>query len=178
MSVAVNGSTPPPAPVAPPHGGLSATVFTVNGSSSPTANVADTVLRFAAQQTGKAAGLIVRVQATTTPNNEASWKELPNGSDGYMTWHPGTKHFVLNSTNYPLLNGVSFRAISSAPGYADSISNVIGTFNLVNAKPHLGPTILFLAANGPGQEMKFRATETAPRAGNCFAYSSVNQSGK
>ncbi len=35
-------------PVAPPHGGLSATVFTVNGSNSPAANVADTVLRFAA----------------------------------------------------------------------------------------------------------------------------------
>ncbi len=57
-------ATPSPTP---PQSGLSATVFTVNGSNAPSPNVADTVLRFAAQQTGTPAGLVVRVQANTTP---------------------------------------------------------------------------------------------------------------
>ena len=38
--------------IPPPHGGLSATILKVNESSSPSANVADTVLRFSAQQSG------------------------------------------------------------------------------------------------------------------------------
>jgi hypothetical protein len=150
---------------APANGGLSATGFTVNESDSPGANVADTVLRFAAQQTGRAAGLVVRVQATTTPNSEASWKELPNGSDGYMTFDIVARRFVLNSTNYPLQNGVYFRVISSARGYPDSVSNVVGPFNLATGTPHLGPTTLYMATNGGGAEMKFRAKEVSPPSG-------------
>lgn len=164
FTVVVNGGSAPP-PAGPPHGGLSATQFTVNGSILSTANVANTVLRFAAQQTGRVSGLVVRVQATTTPNNEPSWKELPNGSDGYMTFDVAARQFVLNSTNYPLQNGVYFRVISSAPSYPDSISNVVGPFNLVTSTPHLGPTILFMATNGGGQEMRFRVKETSPPAG-------------
>ncbi len=164
FTVVVNGGSAPP-PAGPPHGGLSATQFSVNGSILSAANVADTVLRFAAQQTGRVSGLIVRIQATTTPNDEASWKELPNGSDGYMTFDPAARQFVLNSTNYPLQNGVHFRVISSAPGYADSISNRVGPFDLATSTPHLGPTVLFLATNGPGAEIKFRARETSPPAG-------------
>ncbi|MBA2269081.1 MAG: hypothetical protein H0W20_00575 [Chthoniobacterales bacterium] len=162
---AVPASPPAPTPVAPPQGGLSATVLTVNGSSVPSPDLADMVLRFAAQQTGEAASLVVRMQATTTPNVESSWVELPNGSNGYMTWHPTARRFVLNATNYPLANGVSFRAITAAPGYIDSISNVVGPFNLATSQSHLGPTVLYLAANGPGQEIRFRATETSPPAG-------------
>lgn len=166
VSPAAPTPSPSPTPVAPPHGGLSTTIFTVNESSSPGTNLANSVLRFAAQQTGKAAGLVVRVQSSTTPTIESSWTDLPNGSNGYMTWHPGSSRFVLNTTNYPLSSSVFFRSISSAPGYFDSVSNIIGPFNLANGSAvHLGPTVLFLAANGPGQEIKFRATETAPPAG-------------
>jgi|GEM_PF-4017429 len=154
-----------PPPPAPPNGGLSATVFRVNERSSSSANVANTVLRFSAQQTGRASGLVVRVQATTTPNNQLSWEDLPNGSKGYMTYDPGTGQFVLNSTNYPLLNGLYFRVISSGPGYPDSISNVVGPFNLATGTPHLGPTTLFMATNGGGAEMRFRVKETSPPAG-------------
>jgi uncharacterized repeat protein (TIGR03803 family) len=154
-----------PPPPAPPNGGLSATVFRVNGRSSPSANVADTVLRFTAQQTGRVSGLVVRVQATTTPSNAASWNELSNGSQGYMTYDPSTAQFVLNSTNYPLQNGVYFRVTCSAPGYPDSISDVVGPFSLATSTPHLGPTTLFMATNGGGAEMRFRVKETSPPAG-------------
>jgi hypothetical protein len=155
---------------APANGGLSPTGFSVNESNSPTANVADTVLRFAAQQTGKVSGLVVRVQATTlahdpTPADEASWKELPNGSDGYMTYDAAAHQFALHSTNYPLQSGVYFRVISSAPGYPDSVSNFVGPFNLTTNMPHLGPTTLFMATNGGGAEMRFRVKETSPPAG-------------
>jgi hypothetical protein len=151
----------PPAPV---HGGLSDTVFNVNDGNAET-NVADTVLRFSAQQTGNPAGLVVRVQTTVTPETEASWTELPNGSAGYMTFDPAARQFALNSTNYPLQNGAYFRAISSAPGYTDSVSNAVGPFNLSASVPHLGPTVLYLATNGPGANIKFRASETSPSSG-------------
>ncbi|PZR75451.1 MAG: hypothetical protein DLM73_05325 [Chthoniobacterales bacterium] len=149
----------------PPHGGLSATIFTVNGSSSPSSNVADTVLRFAAQQSGTPADLIVRVQATTTPGTESSWADLTNGNNGRMTLDPAAFQFVLNSSDYPLQNGVSFRAISTASGYPDSISNVVGPFNLISAKSHLGTTALSITANGTIADLYFRATESTVPAG-------------
>jgi YVTN family beta-propeller protein len=163
--ISVLGNGVPPPPPAPPHGGLSATAFRVNGSSSPTGNVGDTVLRFTAQQTGKASGLLVHIQATTTPNDGPSWQDLPNGSKGYMTYDPGTGQFILNSTNYPLVNGLYFRVVSSASGFPDSISNVVGPFNLATNMAHLGPTVLFMATNGGGAEMRFRVKETSPPAG-------------
>ena len=100
------------APVPPLHGGLSATVFKVNGRKSPTASVADTVLSFTAQQTGTPAGLMVRVQASTTPTTESSWTDLPNGTGGSMVYDVSSLQFVLTSASYPLSGGVSFRAIS------------------------------------------------------------------
>ena len=154
-----------PPPVPPPHGGLSLTQFTVNGSASPATGLKDTVLRFSALQAGFPAGLEVRVQTSTTPNNEASWTDLPNGSAGYMTKDKTTEHFVLNATNYPLQNGISFRAISAAPGYLDSISNVVGPFDLASSTLHVPPTTLFLATNGAGQVIQFRTKQTDPPAG-------------
>jgi DNA-binding beta-propeller fold protein YncE len=143
----------------PPHGGLSATIFTVNGSDSPTVNVTDTALRFAAQQTGTPAGLNVRVQATTTPNDEPSWTDLANGRSGRMTLDVARNQFVLNSTDYPLQNGVYFRAVSRASAYPDSISNGVGPFNLVSGKSHLGPTKVSITANSTVADLYFRATE-------------------
>ncbi len=75
-----------------------------------------------------------------------------------MTFDKAGKQFVLNTTDYPLLNGVSFRSISSAPSYPDSISNVVGLFNLASAKKPLGATKLLIAApNGFNADMFFVA---------------------
>jgi hypothetical protein len=137
---------------------LSATAFAVNDSTSPGNSVADTVLRFAAAQSRAPAGVSVRVQATTTPNTESSWTDLANSRGGRMTFDVARNQFVLNSTDYPLQNGVSFRAISSAPTYTDSISNVVGPFNLVSSKPHLPPTRLYVECNNSAADLYFRAT--------------------
>jgi DNA-binding beta-propeller fold protein YncE len=153
----------------PPHGGLSATIFTVNGSDSPTANVTDTALRFAAQQTGTPAGLSVRVQATQTPNpndsSNTSWTDLTTGSNGRMVYDITASEFVLNSTAYSSLNGVYFRAVSSASGYPDSISNVVGPFNLASNAPRIGATTLIFAGNSDIADFYFKAIESATPSG-------------
>jgi len=154
-----------PLPAAPPHGGLSATTFTVNGQTTPSSNVADTVLRFAALQTGTPNGLSVRVQATTTPNTEGSWTDLANGRGGLMTLDVARNQFVLNSTDYPLQNGVYFRAVSSASSYSDSLSNVVGPFNLASGKPHLPATTLFFQPNIKAADFYFCATELTAQSG-------------
>jgi len=160
-----------PLPTAPPHGGLSDTFFNVNGQTSGASNVADTVLRFAALQTGTPNGLRVRVQATTTPGNESSWTDLANDRQGRMTYDVARKQFVLNSTDYPRQNGVYFRAISSAPGYTpDSVSNVVppitqAGFNLVSNKPHLPTTRLFVFCNSMMADLYFSATVASVQSG-------------
>lgn len=157
--------TPIPSPTPPAHGGLSATTFTVNESTSPSPNVADTTLRFAARQTGTPAGLFVRVQySTSSAANppESSWNDLPNGNSGIMTYDPSSAMFVLSSLNYPLVNNVSFRAIAAASGYPDSISSKVGRFNLTSSKPRLPVPILSVTGNGPFADLYFRAgIETA-----------------
>ncbi len=161
--ISVLGRIPPPPP--PPHGGLSATVFAVNESTAPSNNVADTVLRFLARQGGTPAGLSVRVQATTTPNDESSWTDLANDRGGRMTFDAARNQFILNSTDYPLQNGVYFRAISLASAYPNSISNVVGPFNLVSAKPHLSPTRLSITANSSIADLYFRVTKSTVESG-------------
>ncbi|MFN2624006.1 MAG: YncE family protein, partial [Chthoniobacterales bacterium] len=165
-TVSVIGSGLPPSPPVPPHGGLSETIFRINGSKNPANNVADTVLHFAAQQSGTPAGLIVKVQVNTTSDNNATdWIDLNNGSKGYMTIDKSTGQYVLSSTNYPLANGLFFRALSTAPSFPDSKSNVIGPFNLSAGQNHLGTTSLFVATNGPGQEIKFRSNVSTDQPG-------------
>ena len=137
---------------APPHGGLSSTGFTVNESTSPQSNVADTVLRFAAVQTSRAAGLKVRVQAT---NPDGSWSDLPGG--GGMTFDATSNRYILDTRNYPLRNGVSFRAIASASAYSDSISTPVGPFDLTALKPHLGPMKLYVTGDGYKADWDFQA---------------------
>ena len=123
--------------------GLSATGFTVNGSTSPASGLADTVLRFAATQSARPAGLRVRVQAST---DGSTWNDLPNR--GNMTYDLSTGTFVLNTTNYPQSSTVSFRAISSADAVNDAISNPVGPFNLLSSKTHLNPVDMSIATNG------------------------------
>jgi DNA-binding beta-propeller fold protein YncE len=157
-SIEVFGTGVPAGPPPPAHGGLSETIFRINGSKNPSGNLADTAIHFSAQQTGTPAGLKVRVQMNTQPDNALNdWVDLPNGSNGYMTLDKVTQQFVLSSTNYPSSGTIYFRALSTAPGYPDSKSNIIGPINLTAGKNHLGSTILYMATNGGGQEMKFRA---------------------
>lgn len=146
---------PPP----PEHGGLSATFFTINGSDQPAANLADTVLHFAAQQSGRPAKLSVRVQATTTPGNEGSWTDLATGLDGYMSFDSAAPQFILNTKNYPTKNGVYFRSISAAQGYKDSISNVVGPFDLASGVERAGKTLLQVIRNGLRADLDFRANQ-------------------
>lgn len=126
--------------------GLSATGFSVNGSTTPGSGLADTVLRFAATQSYRPAGLRVRVQASTDGN---TWNDLPDG--GGMVYDVTTTQFVLNSDSYPQSANVSFRAISSAADptrFPDSISNPVGPFNLTSSKQHLNKPTLLLRTNG------------------------------
>lgn len=148
-------------PEPPQHGGLSQTIFTVNEKSTPPADdLSDTVLRFAAIQTGFPKGLRVRVQKNVTdPNNEAGWSDLENRRQGHMLRDVAGHQFVLNSTDYPLQQGAYFRAISSAQSYPDTISNFVGPFSLGNA-PHLKPTTFLGIGNSHiGSDLLFLAHE-------------------
>lgn len=166
VTVAVGGgATPPPAPTVPPRGGLSATTLTVNGSSSASTVTAGNALRFVVQQAGTPANLNVRVQWSTTPGVESSWTDLLDGNGGRMTYDPMLQAYVLNSKSYPNQSGLSFRAISSAGGYADSISNVVGAFDLSASKLPLGKTKLRFTAHGPLADMAFRASLSATPSG-------------
>jgi hypothetical protein len=78
--------------------------------------------------------------------------------------------FILNSLDYPRQNNVYFRAIASAPGYPDSISNTVPEtdcpntpppgLNLASSTPRLPPTSLFLIGNGSKSDLDFDAIQT------------------
>jgi hypothetical protein len=145
--------------------GLSALFLTLNGSSSPAGNLADSVLQFAAQQSGAPSGIKVRLQKTTTPKTESSWGNVDDGNGGRMIYDASSDKFVLNTTTYPLGSNIYFRAIYSANGFDDSISNVIGPINLSSTKQHLQPPILSLVGNGHIDDLFFRATFAAAQSG-------------
>jgi hypothetical protein len=147
-------------PQPPAHGGLSQTIFTVNEKSTPSANVADTVLRFAAIQTGFPKDLAVRVQKNVTdPNNEGAWSDLENRRGGHMLRDVAGHQFFLSSSNYPLKDGVYFRAISSAQGYPDSISNFVGPFSLPASDHRLPPITFSVIGNSHVADLLFLAHE-------------------
>jgi hypothetical protein len=165
MTISAAGAptpTPTPTPPPPPHGGLSATTFTVDESTSPTSNVADTVLRFAAVQTGTPAGLSVRVQYSI---NGSTWTDLPDGDAGNMIYDPAIGKFITATANYLAANGTSFRAIASAKGYTDRISNVVGSFSLASSKPRLSPPIISITGNGTFADLYFRSYVAKPSGG-------------
>ena len=151
--------TPPPAL---PKGKLGTTYFGANQFGR--------VMRFTALITDAAASFKVRVQASTTPDASGSWQDLPNGTAGRMIkdYSIAAKPYVLNSTNYPLQNGLYFRAIASAAGYADSISDADGPFNLASTTPVAGPVELSVRngnvpANAP---LEFSATVSNDASGS------------
>ncbi|HXS69883.1 MAG TPA: FG-GAP-like repeat-containing protein, partial [Candidatus Polarisedimenticolia bacterium] len=91
---------------------------------------------FAATQPSTAAGLTVQVQWTTTTNNEASWSDL-DGNSGHLAAAGGG--FYTNSTFlFPTGSGIYFRAISSAPGYTNSVSDPQGPYSIQSAQLRIG----------------------------------------
>jgi hypothetical protein len=131
-------------------------VFTVNGSDQPATGLADTVLSFVTRYAGKRAAREVTVQSASTP--QGPWTNLNTGVGGYMTEF-GTDTYLLNSTNYPPQNGVYFRSRIKADGFPDSISNVVGPFNLASSKPRLGQTLFRVIRNGLRADLDFVATQ-------------------
>jgi putative Ig domain-containing protein len=80
-------------------------------------------------------GVAVRVQSTTTPSAEGTWADLQDTGTGHMTAAAGSNLFTHTSNDVPLANGVYFRAIANASGFVDSISNIIGPYNLIGDTP-------------------------------------------
>ena len=151
-------TAPDPGPPLP-----ATTGFTVNDSATGITVPKDSVLRMRVTQPSSAARLAVRVQSSTTPADESSWTDLNNGSAGRMIFDVTNSTYVLNTTTYPRVANVHFRAISSAPAYASSISNVVGPFDLTSSAQHLGRTALSTTRNGVGAKINFRAfDETHP----------------
>lgn len=182
-----DGTTATATVTTPSSNGLAPTTFTVNGSDQPAypptgttvQGLADTVLEFAAKQIGNAGGLTVTVQATTTPNVESSWTPLPTATNGTMNYDPATNRFVLNTTNYQHEHSdpVYFRAVTSAQGYTpNSVSNVVGPFNLTSNKSRFTTALLF-AANGPLSDFYFRAILSSVPSGTTVRVQSSTEPG-
>lgn len=115
---------------------LTATAFAVNGSAQPSPVASGAAITFTATQGAAAStGVYVRVQATDSPNTESSWTDLSdttNGGAGFLA-SDGAGNYTLTTTMYPTGSRIYFRAISAASGQTDSISNVVGPFDLTNA---------------------------------------------
>lgn len=103
----------------------------------------------------------VRVQATTTPDDEGSWTDLTGG--GAMTQSAaGSGSYSLDATGYPTIDGVYFRFISWFSGYTDGKSDPhgMGPYDLRLSPPAIAPFTADPPAL-PGDPMHFTA-ETAP----------------
>ena len=130
-----------------------------DGPPTLTVDVHNNVLTFVAKQTGKLAGRVMRVQATTTPGNESSWQQLANGTDGFMPYDIDSSSYILASTDYPQGNGVYFRARLRSPAHGEVFSNVVGPFDLNPGKIRIGKTQLYITRNGLVSNIRFGATE-------------------
>ena len=94
-------------------------------------------ISFSATQFSTADGLTVQVQATMTTNDESSWADLPDVSGGRLISAGGSLY--TNTTSfYPTGNGVYFRALSSAPGYSNSVSEAVGPISIQSAQLRIG----------------------------------------
>ena len=130
-----------------------------DGPPTLTVDVHNNVLTFVAKQTGKLAGRVMRVQATTTPGNEGSWQQLANGTDGFMPYDIDSSSYILSSTDYPQGNGVYFRARLRSPAHGELFSNVVGPFDLNPGKTRIGTTKLYITRNGLVSNIRFGVTE-------------------
>ena len=135
-------------------------VFSVNDSDQPTnpPDASHPVMTFVTRYPGKQAGRAMSVQWTTTPNNEASWQFVANGTNGFMPFDVASNVYVLGTTNYPVADGVYFRARVRSAQSAIA-SNVVGPFNLASNQQYLGKTNLYITHNGPVANVRFGVTE-------------------
>jgi hypothetical protein len=90
---------------------------------------------FRATLLSAAPGTEVRVQSTTTPSAEGTWTDLQDTGTGHMSEDAQTHVFSHTSNNIPKANGVYFRAIATASGSIDGLSNIIGPYNLIDDTP-------------------------------------------
>ncbi len=90
---------------------------------------------FKAIESATPSGIAVRVQATTAPAEEAAWNDLNNGHGGAMTQSSEPNQFLLLANKMPTTIGIYFRAVASAPGFVDSISNLVGPLDLTAVTP-------------------------------------------
>ena len=132
------------------------TTFSKTGPSTPGATI-----HFAATTQ---AGVNVRVQATTTPDNEGSWTDLTGG--GAMTESPSGS-YQLDTNGYPKVNGLYFRFISWQTGYTDGKSDntALGPYDLRLPLPAItvgtltgpstpGGAITFTCTTDPGLHVR------------------------
>jgi hypothetical protein len=115
--------------------------------------------QFTAYYTTLVSDLRLRVQSTTTPNDEGSWTDLPGNPD--MT-HVDA-NWTLNTTDVP--TGTQyFRVVASAPGYFDSASGPAGPETVLGL-PQLSAIDFFLLTTGgtpvrSSNPWQFLATDT------------------
>ena len=99
--------------------------FTFSGfSSTPTTGAlirTGNPWRFTAVLASTISDLRVRVQSTLTPNQEASWTYVAGGAPMSRL----DSNWTLNTADVPA-GKLYFRAIASAPGYADETSTYLG----------------------------------------------------
>ena len=115
-------------------------------------------LYFLATENAPPNGVVLRVQTTTNPNDEFSWTDLNNGNSGHMNRSTNAAYpnqFILLANNLPSTQGIYFRVLASLSGFVDSISNIMGPFNLVQDVP---PTVTIqppagLPGSGNGQDI-------------------------
>ena len=109
---------------------LPPTVFRIFGDDTPDEIIPGMALKFAAGQKSQATGLKLRVQYSSAPRQESTWTDMEDGTLAFVKDDFAGDHYLLESNKYPTGRGIYFRVISSAPGFIDSISNIIGPWNL------------------------------------------------
>ncbi len=107
------------------------------GTNGPVAPI-----HFGAKEEALPSGIALRIQASQTPADEASWIDAPIGNKGQMTQDMGEatraadpRQFYLTAKAYPATDPVYFRAIAVAPGYADALSFPYGPFTFIEDPP-------------------------------------------
>ena len=143
-------------------GTLPATGVSITGTITPGGPI-----HFSATQSSTVSGLIVRIESSMTPTNEGSWTDLPDGNGGHLQQTgAGIYTFGVGGTRfYPVGTNIYFRAITSAPGYTDSIStNILGPYTLVELAIK-GASNFLPVPQSPGVAWTFSLTQTATNAG-------------
>jgi hypothetical protein len=92
---------------------------------------------FIAEQKAAVAGVSLRIQSSTTPAEEGSWEDLRIYGGAPMKSEGGNRFSYLSVTNNPIPLGenIYYRAVASASGLTDSLSNIIGPYTLSGNAP-------------------------------------------